>query len=48
MLERTWETDDKSSWDFVVFTGNKWDIVNYTFKPNISLNDFVEKFKKLG
>lgn len=47
MLDRNWETDDKVGWDFVAFTGNKWDIVNYTFKPNISLNDFVEKFKNL-
>lgn len=47
MLDRNWETDDKSSCWFVAFSGNKWDIVNYTFKPNITLNDFVEKFKKL-
>lgn len=47
MLDSNWETDDIVGWDFVAFSGNKWDRVNYTFKPNISLNDFVEKFKKL-
>lgn len=47
MLERTWEMDDTLGSDFVAFSGSKWDIVNHTFKPNITLNDFVEKFKKL-
>lgn len=47
MLSPIWETNRNLCWDRLAFTGKHWDIVNMTFKPNITLNDFVEKYKCL-
>ena len=48
MLDSTWETEDgRDGWNRLAFTGGKWVLVNMSFKPNIILDDFVEKYKCL-
>lgn len=47
MVDTLWELERELVWTKLAFSNEKWQNVNDTFTPTITLKEFIDKYKTL-